>query len=90
MAVSWSRTWLIVTMVPIFISALITSAALTDIFCARLPTVIVSGTRTSCTIGSVGSENACCAAVPGSVAIARMAVLARVPAGAAGVHRRAS
>ena len=49
-AVSWSSTWLIVTIEPIFISALITSAAFTDILCARSATVIVSGTEISRTM----------------------------------------
>ena len=43
-AVSWSSTWLMVTMLPSFISTLMTSAAFTDILCARSPTVMVSGT----------------------------------------------
>ena len=50
-AVSWSITWLIVTIEPSFISALMTSAALTDILCARSATVIVSGTEISRTSG---------------------------------------
>ena len=44
-----------VTMLPSFISALITSAAFTDILCASSATVMVSGTSTSRTIGSVGA-----------------------------------
>src|SRR6185436_1508471 len=52
--VSWSSTWLMVAMVPSFISALITSAAFTDMRCASSPTVMVSGTATSRTSGSVG------------------------------------
>jgi hypothetical protein len=48
---------LIVTMVPIFISTLITSAALIDILWARSPTVMVSGTMTSRVTGSVGAAN---------------------------------
>ena len=43
-----------VAMVPSFISALITSAAFTDMRCASSPTVMVSGTAISRTIGSVG------------------------------------
>ena len=54
-AVSWSMTWLIVTIVPIFIIVLMTSAALTAILWARSPTEIVSGTSTSITFGSVGA-----------------------------------
>jgi hypothetical protein len=50
-AVSWSRFWLMVTMVPSFIMALMTSVALTDILCASSATVIVSGTVTSRTTG---------------------------------------
>ena len=50
-AVSWSSTWLIVTIVPIFISTLMSSAAFTDILCARSATLIVSGTVTSRTSG---------------------------------------
>ena len=46
-----------VTIVPIFISALITSAAFTDIFWASVATVMVSGISTSLIIGSVGNEN---------------------------------
>ena len=46
-------------MLPSFISTLMTSAALTDIFWARAATVIVSGTMTSRTMGSVGALNAC-------------------------------
>ena len=48
-----------VTIWPSFIKVLMTSAAFTDIFCASAATVMVSGTSTSCTIGSVGNENAC-------------------------------
>ena len=50
-AVSWSSTWLIVTIVPIFIIVLMTSAAFTDILCARSATEIVSGTMISRTSG---------------------------------------
>ena len=46
-----------VTMEPSFMRALMTSVAFTDIFCARFATVMVSGTSTSRTIGSVGAEN---------------------------------
>ena len=56
-AVSWSSIWLIVTIWPSFIIALMTSEAFTDILCARSATVIVSGTCTSRTIGSVGAWN---------------------------------
>src|SRR3990172_1579715 len=44
------------------------SEALIAIFCANSATVMVSGTATSCTTGSVGKENACavsCAACLG-------------------------
>ena len=44
-----------VTIEPIFISALISSVAFTDILCARSATEIVSGTCTSRTTGSVGA-----------------------------------
>ena len=56
-AVSWSITWLMVTMEPIFIMTLMTSAAFTDILCARSPRVMVSGTSTSTTLGSAGAAN---------------------------------
>ncbi len=57
-AVSWSSTWLMVAIVPIFIIVLMTSAAFTDILCARSPTLMVSGTSTSSTLGSDGAANA--------------------------------
>jgi hypothetical protein len=63
-AVSWSSTWLIVTIWPSFISTLMTSAALTDILWARSATVIVSGTDTSRTVASAGA--AACAPSPSS------------------------
>ena len=44
-----------VTIEPIFISTLITSAAFTDILCARSPTDMVSATRTSRITGSLGA-----------------------------------
>ena len=44
-----------VTIEPIFMSALMTSVAFTAILWARSATVIVSGTCTSRTIGSVGA-----------------------------------
>src|SRR6266850_8097534 len=47
-----------VTILPNFISTLMTSAAFTDIFCARAATVMVSGTSTSRTTGS-GAVNVC-------------------------------
>ena len=53
-AVSWSSTWLIVTICPSFISVLMTSAAFTDILCARSATEIVSGTVMSRISGSAG------------------------------------
>src|SRR5260221_199723 len=56
-AVSWSITWLMVTIEPIFIMVLMTSAAFTDILWARSPTEIVSGTSTSITLGSAGAAN---------------------------------
>ena len=46
-----------VAMVPSFISALMTSAAFTDMRWASSPTVMVSGTATSRTSGSVGCAN---------------------------------
>ena len=49
-----------VAMVPSFISALMTSAAFTDMRCASSPTVMVSGTATSRTSGSVGCANVVC------------------------------
>jgi hypothetical protein len=42
-AVSWSSTWLMVTIEPIFIMTLMTSVALTAILCARSETEMVSG-----------------------------------------------
>src|SRR6266436_4432647 len=65
-----------VAMLPSFISTLMTSAALTDILCARSPTVIVSGTITSRTTGSAGALN--CGAASAAVAAA---VLCRAPLG---------
>ena len=56
-AVSWSSIWLIVTIWPSFIIDLMTSEAFTAILCARSATVMVSGTCTSRTIGSVGAWN---------------------------------
>ena len=53
-----------VAMVPSFISALITSAALTDMRWASSPTVMVSGTATSRTSGSVGWANVVCSPPP--------------------------
>ena len=58
-AVSWSSTWLMVTIDPIFIRVLITSVALTAILCASSATEMVSGTCTSCTTASVGAWKAC-------------------------------
>ena len=46
-----------VTIWPSFIMALMTSAAFTDILCARSATVMVSGTCTSITFGSDGAAN---------------------------------
>ena len=51
--------WLMVTIMPIFIRALTTSTPLTAILCAKSATVMVSGTKTSCTTGSVGAWKAC-------------------------------
>ena len=59
MAVSWSMGWLMVTIMPIFISSLITSVDLMAIFWARSPTEMVSGISTSRTTGAVGRENPC-------------------------------
>src|SRR5262252_3017059 len=64
-----------VTMLPIFISTLMTSAALIDILWARSPTVIVSGTMISRTTGSVGAVNL------GALSAAAPAVLCRPPLG---------
>ena len=47
-----------VTIIPSPISALMSSVALIDIFCASSPTVIVSGMATSRTTGAVGISNA--------------------------------
>ena len=52
-AVSWSSTWLMVTIWPSFIRCLMTSAALTDILWARSATVMVSAICTSRTTGSL-------------------------------------
>ena len=46
-AVSWSSTWLIVTIMPMPMSVLITSEALTAILWAKSATEMVSGTSTS-------------------------------------------
>ena len=54
-AVSWSSTWLIVTIIPIPIKIFITSPAFTDILWARSATDIVSGTKISLAIISVGT-----------------------------------
>src|SRR5438309_395779 len=78
-AVSWSSTWLIVTMLPSFISTLITSAALTDILWARSPTLMVSGTMTSRTTGSAGALNCCTVSAAGAIAVL---CLARIDRGA--------
>ena len=56
-----------VTMEPMFIMTLITSAALIDIFCASSATVIVSGIATSCTMGAVGLVKPCSAVVTAAV-----------------------
>jgi hypothetical protein len=48
-----------VTMVPMRINCLITSAAFIDIFWASSPTVTVSGTGTSRTTGAVGRWKPC-------------------------------
>ena len=48
-----------VAMVPSFISALMTSAAFTDMRCASSPTVMVSGTAISRVTGSAGWLKAC-------------------------------
>jgi len=56
-AVSWSITWLMVTIEPIFIMTLMTSAAFTLILCARSATEMVSGIGTSMTLGSEGAAN---------------------------------
>ena len=56
-AVSWSSTWLMVTIWPIFMRTLMASAALTAILWARSATEMVSGTCTSRTMFST----TCCA-----------------------------
>ena len=56
-AVSWSSTWLMVTIEPSFIMILMSSPALTLIFCASSPTVMVSGMRTSRETGATGFSN---------------------------------
>src|SRR6218665_3174877 len=58
-AVSWSSGWLMVTIWPIFISALMTSEALIDILCATSATVMVSGTCTSMMRVSAGAACRC-------------------------------
>src|SRR3990172_5261642 len=55
-----------VTMLPSFISDLMTSAAFTDILCARSATVTVSGMCTSRTTGSIGALNWCAASRAGT------------------------
>ena len=52
-----------VTILPISIRTRITSAAFTDIDCARSATLVVSGTETSRLTGSVGFSKACWPAV---------------------------
>ena len=89
-AVSWSSTWLMVTIEPIFISALMTSVALIAILCARSATEIVSGTWTSRTTGSVGAWNSVRlhpAAATGSLAVLA-ATLATAPRFQAGIIPR--
>ena len=58
-AVSCSIGWLMVAMTPMFISTLITSVALTAIFCASSATVMVSPMPTSRTTGAVGISKPC-------------------------------
>jgi hypothetical protein len=52
-------TWLMVAMTPIFIMIMMTSAALTDIFCASSETEMFSGISTSWTTGAVGRSKPC-------------------------------
>ena len=56
-AVSWSIGWLMVAMTPMFIRTLMTSVALTAIFCASSATLTVSPMPTSRTTGAVGISN---------------------------------
>src|SRR6266513_1571523 len=74
-AVSWSSTWLMVTMLPSFISTLMTSAALTDILWARSPTLMVSGTMISRITGSTGALNCCTLSAAGAAALLCLAPL---------------
>src|SRR6218665_48313 len=64
-AVSWSSGWLMVTIWPIFISALMTSEALIDILCATSATVMVSGTCTSMMRVSAGAACRCSSRLSG-------------------------
>ena len=58
-AVSWSIGWLMVAMTPMFMSTLMTSFALTAIFCASSATVMVSPMPTSRSTGAVGISKPC-------------------------------
>ena len=66
-AVSWSMGWLMVAITPMFIMTLMTSLALTAIFCASSATVIVSPMATSRFMGAVGISKACLASVDTAV-----------------------
>ena len=59
-AVSWSITWLIVAIAPIFIITLITSVALTDILLASSETTIVSPIATSDLATVADLSKPCC------------------------------
>ena len=59
MAVSCSMVWLMVAITPMFIMTLMTSVALTAIFCASSPTVMASPIATSRTTRAVGISNPC-------------------------------
>ena len=63
-AVSWSIGWLMVAMTPMFMSTLMTSFALTAIFCASSATVTVSPMPTSRFTGAVGISKACRPSAP--------------------------
>ena len=68
MAVSCSMVWLIVAMTPMFINVLMTSVALTAIFCASSPTVMASVIGTSRTTRAVGISKPCLASVSEPIA----------------------
>ena len=79
-----------VTIWPSFISCLMTSEAFTDILCARSATVMVSGTCTSRTIGSVGAAKPCVAVARSSRGRWRPRRRRAAPAGGGAPPRRSS